>query len=173
MLPHLPSITCRTDLFPQLRRQSRERREYIFKKSHEAQERSVFERKQRIKDLVAQGKQLPTELRNDARTIGKDLVLDEAQTGEYRAAKAGSTPNSPLTHLACRPPLARRRRVRKGRHIRPQGRAHHVARPLVASPPVLQGKLAAGKARKLQLTAYRKCASCSPTPSASTAVTLS
>ncbi|RSH87913.1 snoRNA-binding rRNA-processing protein imp4 [Apiotrichum porosum] len=63
-----------------LRRQSRERREYIFKKSHEAQERSVFERKQRIKDLVAQGKQLPTELRNDARTIGKDLVLDEAQT---------------------------------------------------------------------------------------------
>jgi len=31
---------------------------------------------------VAAGKTLPTELRNDARTIGKDLVLDEAQTGE-------------------------------------------------------------------------------------------
>jgi U3 small nucleolar ribonucleoprotein protein IMP4 len=68
---------------PQLRRQSRERREYIYKKSHESQERAIFERKQRIKDALASGKQLPTELRNDARTIGKDLVLDEAQKGAF------------------------------------------------------------------------------------------
>lgn len=51
----------------------------MFKKSHESQERAIFERKQRIKDALATGKALPTELRNDARTIGKDLVLDEAQ----------------------------------------------------------------------------------------------
>lgn len=62
-----------------LRRQTRERREYIFKKSQESQERAVYERKQRIKDLLAQGKTLPTELREEARKGAKDLVLDEAQ----------------------------------------------------------------------------------------------
>ncbi|UOH82321.1 hypothetical protein LQV05_005019 [Cryptococcus neoformans] len=63
-----------------LRRQTRERREYIFKKSQESQERAIYERKQKIKDLLAQGKPLPTELRNEVRELGgKDLVLDEAQ----------------------------------------------------------------------------------------------
>ncbi|WVN86990.1 uncharacterized protein L203_102165 [Cryptococcus depauperatus CBS 7841] len=63
-----------------LRRQSRERREYIYKKSQESQERAIWERKQKIKDLLAQGKTLPTELRNEVRELGgKDLVLDEAQ----------------------------------------------------------------------------------------------
>ncbi|WWC73460.1 uncharacterized protein I206_107430 [Kwoniella pini CBS 10737] len=63
-----------------LRRQTRERREYIYKKSQESQERAIYERKQKIKDLLAQGKQLPTELRNEVRNLGgKDLVLDEAQ----------------------------------------------------------------------------------------------
>ncbi|KAL7424913.1 snoRNA-binding rRNA-processing protein imp4 [Cryptotrichosporon argae] len=62
-----------------LRRQARERREYIYKKSHESQERATYERKQRIKDLLAQGKQLPTELRDEARSVGKDLVFDESQ----------------------------------------------------------------------------------------------
>lgn len=42
----------------------------------------MYERKQRIKDLLAQGKSLPTELREEARKGAKDLVLDEAQAGE-------------------------------------------------------------------------------------------
>ncbi|WVQ79447.1 hypothetical protein IAT38_001545 [Cryptococcus sp. DSM 104549] len=63
-----------------LRRQTRERREYIYKKSQESQERAIYERKQKIKDLLAQGKTLPTELRNEVRQLGgKDIVLDEAQ----------------------------------------------------------------------------------------------
>ncbi|ORX37964.1 putative rRNA primary transcript binding protein [Kockovaella imperatae] len=62
------------------RRQTRERREYIFKKSQESQERAIYERKQRIKELLAAGKPLPTDLRNEAKLLGgKDLVLDEAQ----------------------------------------------------------------------------------------------
>ncbi len=66
----------------QLRRQTRERREYIFKKSQESQERSIYERKQRIKELLAAGKPLPTELRSEVRKEGgRDLVLDEAQAG--------------------------------------------------------------------------------------------
>ena len=63
-----------------LRRQTRERREYIHRKSLASQEQAIYQRKQQIKDLVAQGKQLPTELRRDAKEMGgKDLVLDEAQ----------------------------------------------------------------------------------------------
>lgn len=66
-----------------LRRQTRERREYIFKKSQESQERAIWERKQRIKELLATGKPIPPELRADVREFGgKDLVLDEAQAGE-------------------------------------------------------------------------------------------
>lgn len=53
----------------------------MFKKSHEAQERAVFDRKQRLKDALASGKSLPNELKADARAMGKDLALDEAQTG--------------------------------------------------------------------------------------------
>ena len=66
----------------QLRRQTRERREYIHRKSIASQEQAIYQRKQTIKDLVAQGKQLPTELRKEAKELGgKDLVLDEAQRG--------------------------------------------------------------------------------------------
>jgi hypothetical protein len=66
-----------------LRRQTRERREYIFKKSQESQERAIWERKQKIKELLAAGKPIPGELRADVRELGgKDLVLDEAQAGE-------------------------------------------------------------------------------------------
>ena len=32
-----------------------------------------------MKDALAEGKQLPTELRNDARKMGPDLKFDEAQ----------------------------------------------------------------------------------------------
>lgn len=64
-----------------LRRQARERRQYVYAKSFEAQERQTYERKQRIKDALASGKQLPTELRKDAKDLGRDLAFDEAQAG--------------------------------------------------------------------------------------------
>ncbi|KAG1779826.1 Brix-domain-containing protein [Suillus placidus] len=64
-----------------IRRQTRERRQYIYAKSLEAQERQTYERKRQLKDALASGKQLPTELRNDAKTLGKDLAFDEAQEG--------------------------------------------------------------------------------------------
>ncbi|EIN10727.1 Brix-domain-containing protein [Punctularia strigosozonata HHB-11173 SS5] len=63
-----------------LRRQARERRQYVYAKSLEAQERQTYERKQRIKDALASGKQLPTELRKDAKDLGRDLAFDDAQT---------------------------------------------------------------------------------------------
>lgn len=68
-------------IFPQLRRQARERRQYIYEKSSEAQERQTYERKRQLKDALASGKPLPTELKNHARDIGTDLAFDEAQEG--------------------------------------------------------------------------------------------
>jgi U3 small nucleolar ribonucleoprotein protein IMP4 len=62
-----------------LRRQARERRQYVYAKSLEAQERQTYDRKRQLKDALASGKQLPTELRKDAKTLGKDLAFDEAQ----------------------------------------------------------------------------------------------
>ncbi|KAI6013928.1 Brix-domain-containing protein [Pisolithus microcarpus] len=62
-----------------LRRQARERRQYIYAKSLEAQERHTYERKRQLKDALASGKQLPTELRKDVKALGKDLAFDEAQ----------------------------------------------------------------------------------------------
>lgn len=65
----------------QIRRQARERRQYIYAKSLEAQERQTWERKQQVKDALASGKALPTELRKNAKELGRDLAFDEAQTG--------------------------------------------------------------------------------------------
>lgn len=64
-----------------LRRQIRERRQYVYAKSLEAQERQTYDRKQQLKDALASGKSLPTELRKDAKGLGKELAFDEAQQG--------------------------------------------------------------------------------------------
>lgn len=66
-----------------LRRQARERREYIYKKSLEAKEHALFERKQKVRQLLAQGKPIPKELRGDGdgdlKSLARDLPVDEAQ----------------------------------------------------------------------------------------------
>ncbi|KAF8913803.1 anticodon-binding protein [Gymnopilus junonius] len=62
-----------------LRRQTRERRQYVYAKSLEAQERQTWERKQKLKESLASGKTLPTELKRSAKELGKDLAFDEAQ----------------------------------------------------------------------------------------------
>ncbi|KAL1923171.1 uncharacterized protein VTP21DRAFT_9547 [Calcarisporiella thermophila] len=63
-----------------LRRQTRLRREYLYRKSLESQERQIYERKQKIKEALAQGKPIPTELRNESDALRKDMHFDEAQT---------------------------------------------------------------------------------------------
>lgn len=68
-----------------IRRQARERRQYIYAKSLEAQERQTYERKQQLKDALASGKSLPTELKKKAKELGRDLAFDEAQTGVVEA----------------------------------------------------------------------------------------
>jgi U3 small nucleolar ribonucleoprotein protein IMP4 len=53
----------------------------VYAKSLEAQERQTYERKQQLKDALATGKPLPTELKKQATALGKDLIFDEAQAG--------------------------------------------------------------------------------------------
>jgi len=55
----------------------------IYQREREIQERQTFHRKQQLKDALASGKTLPTELRKDAVKLGKDLQFDEAQAGEF------------------------------------------------------------------------------------------
>lgn len=62
-----------------MKRQARERREYVYAKSLEAQERQTYERKRQLRDALASGKELPTERRKDAEGLQRDLVFDEAQ----------------------------------------------------------------------------------------------
>ncbi|KAJ2784436.1 snoRNA-binding rRNA-processing protein imp4 [Coemansia javaensis] len=77
-----------------LRRQARLRREYLYKKSLETQERQTFEKKQRLKEALRDGKPIPTELRDEAEELSKALKFDEAQadpgsTQDDEYARAG------------------------------------------------------------------------------------
>lgn len=62
-----------------LRRHARERREYIYRKALESQEQQIYERKQKLKESLATGKLLPTELRKESQRLAKDFAYDESQ----------------------------------------------------------------------------------------------
>ncbi|RKP23415.1 anticodon-binding protein [Syncephalis pseudoplumigaleata] len=62
-----------------IRRQARLRREYLYRKALESKEAQIFERKQKIKEAVEEGKALPTESRNETARLRKELPFDEAQ----------------------------------------------------------------------------------------------
>ncbi|CDS09982.1 hypothetical protein LRAMOSA02659 [Lichtheimia ramosa] len=63
-----------------IRRNTRLRREYLYKKSLEANERTNFEKKQAIKQAIEEGKAIPTELRNMSKELREDLPFDQAQS---------------------------------------------------------------------------------------------
>ena len=57
-----------------LRRQVRERREYLYRKNLEARQRSTQERRNRIKHALDTSSTLPTDLRKDAAEMVGDLA---------------------------------------------------------------------------------------------------
>lgn len=59
-----------------LRRQARERREYLYRKAQELQESQLQQKRQIIKQALAQGKPLPKELAEDEQ-LKKDFQYDE------------------------------------------------------------------------------------------------
>lgn len=65
-----------------LRRQSRERREYLYRKSLEAQEAQLYAKKQKVRQLLAEGKAIPKELRDgidSSEKLARGLDLDASQ----------------------------------------------------------------------------------------------
>ncbi|KHJ42209.1 brix domain protein [Trichuris suis] len=76
------------------RRQARLRREYIYRKSIEAKQKALLEKKERVKNALEEGKRIPTELQGDAlELLQQSEWLDEGGEGvvshvddEYRWA---------------------------------------------------------------------------------------
>ena len=63
-----------------LRRQARQRREFIYKKSLEAQERQSYENKQKLKRSLLENNEVPNELKNDINELNKDFRFDISQS---------------------------------------------------------------------------------------------
>lgn len=67
-----------------LRRQTRLRREFLYTKSLEQKERQIHERKQRVKDLLAKGKEVPR-----GQGVGeREGRMDDGGNGESRASSS-------------------------------------------------------------------------------------
>lgn len=100
--------------FAMLRRQSRERREYLYRKSLEATEAQLYARKQKVRQLLAEGKAIPKELRDgmDNDKLARGVDMDAGQSdplssfdSEYAMAGASdprilvTTSRSPSSRL--------------------------------------------------------------------------
>merc|ERR1712137_611392 len=81
------------DLFPRpsemIRRYARQRREYLYRKSLEGKEKELYERKQKLRRALAEGKAIPTELQQDADELSKQIQLDDENT--QRINRGGHT----------------------------------------------------------------------------------
>lgn len=65
-----------------LRRQARERREYLYRKSLEAQEAQLYAKKQRVRQLLAEGKPIPRDLRDgiESEQLARGIDMDASQS---------------------------------------------------------------------------------------------
>ena len=76
-----------------MRKQARERREYLFRKSIEDKEATIQERKKRLKDALDAGKPIPSDLRGEAAELQKLIAFDDEHTkGEWAFLTASLSP---------------------------------------------------------------------------------
>ena len=80
IVSHLTSLTQHSNP-TMIRRQARERREYLYRKSIELQESSLTEKRQQLKAALASGKPLSKDLAEDAQ-LQKDFIYDESEQTE-------------------------------------------------------------------------------------------
>lgn len=80
-----------------LRRNTRLRREYLYRKSLEGKERLHYEKKRRVREALEEGKPIPTELRNEEQALRREIDLDD----QDRAGSASSLAASPLPSSLC------------------------------------------------------------------------
>jgi len=60
-----------------LRRNVRLRSEYLYRKGLEGKERALYDRKQRLKEAIREGKAIPTELRGEEKTLRDEMEFDD------------------------------------------------------------------------------------------------
>ncbi|KXS10889.1 Brix-domain-containing protein [Gonapodya prolifera JEL478] len=60
-----------------IRRQTRLRREYLYRKAIEDKEKSIFDRKRRLQEAIKDGKPIPYDLKQDGAQLTKDMMFDE------------------------------------------------------------------------------------------------
>ncbi|CAN8240648.1 unnamed protein product [Cochlearia groenlandica] len=63
-----------------LRRNVRLRKEYLYRKNLEGDERLVYEKKRKIREALQEGKPIPTELRNDEAKLRQEIDLEDQNT---------------------------------------------------------------------------------------------
>ncbi|XP_072973805.1 uncharacterized protein [Typha angustifolia] len=68
-----------------LRRNTRLRREYLYRKSLEGKEREYYEKKRKIREALEEGKPIPTELRNEEATLRQEIDLEDEHTAVPRS----------------------------------------------------------------------------------------
>ncbi|CAM9537767.1 unnamed protein product [Phaeothamnion confervicola] len=68
-----------------VRRQVRLRKEYLYRKSLEGKESEAYEKKKRIRDALAEGKPLPTELRGEEASLRHEIAVEDDQTKRLRS----------------------------------------------------------------------------------------
>ncbi|KAL6572923.1 hypothetical protein OROHE_002399 [Orobanche hederae] len=68
-----------------LRRNVRLRREYLYRKSLEGKERLLYEHKRKIREALAEGKPIPTELRNEEAALRQEIDLEDENTAVPRS----------------------------------------------------------------------------------------
>eukprot|EP01102_Stenamoeba_stenopodia_P008476 TRINITY_DN2439_c0_g1_i1.p1 TRINITY_DN2439_c0_g1~~TRINITY_DN2439_c0_g1_i1.p1 ORF type:complete len:292 (+),score=83.50 TRINITY_DN2439_c0_g1_i1:176-1051(+) len=63
-----------------IRKITRERREYLYRKSLEGKERARYEKKRKIRQALAEGKPIPTELREEEEALRKEIEAEDQET---------------------------------------------------------------------------------------------
>eukprot|EP00891_Asterochloris_glomerata_P004251 jgi/Astpho2/4251/e_gw1.00064.61.1_t len=68
-----------------LRRNARLRKEYLYRKSLEGKERTMYEQKRKLRDALAEGKPIPTELRRDEAQLRREVDAEDDNTAVPRS----------------------------------------------------------------------------------------
>ncbi|KFK38028.1 hypothetical protein AALP_AA3G060800 [Arabis alpina] len=68
-----------------LRRNVRLRKEYLYRKNLEGEERVLYEKKRKIREALQEGKPIPTELRNEESKLRQEIDLEDQNTAVPRS----------------------------------------------------------------------------------------
>ena len=68
-----------------VRRQTRLRKEYLYRKSLEGKEKAVYERKRQLRTALQEGKPIPTELRGEEASLRHEVGLEDDATAVVKS----------------------------------------------------------------------------------------